>query len=70
MDQYNTTNVHKYIDDHPHLMLLIRTEHDQLIGAYSEGCFKPKIISNHKGIIFALQAQRFFNNIRKSIIYD
>jgi hypothetical protein len=35
MDLFNTANIQRYIDGIPHLIILIRTEHGQIIAAYS-----------------------------------
>ena len=70
MDPLNPVNPHRYIDGHPHTLLLIRTEGGAVLGAYSEGAFRPKAISNHRGLILALTQRRAFHNVRKAIIYD
>lgn len=70
MDLYNTTNIHRYIDGIPHLLILIKTDHGQLIAAYSEGAFKAKTISNKDGMLINITSTRVFNNTKKAIIYD
>lgn len=70
MDHYNTTNIHKYVDGIPHLALIIRTDHGELIAAYSEGAFKAKAISNRDGLLINLTNQKVFVNTKKAIVYD
>lgn len=70
MDPINPTNMHRYIDGLSNIVILIRTDIGQLIGAYSEGCFKSKAISNKRGILMNLTSGRAFHNTKKAIIYD
>lgn len=67
---YNTTNIHRYIDGIPHLLILIKTDHGQMIAAYSEGAFKTKTISNKDGLLINITNARVFSNTKKAIIYD
>ncbi len=70
MDSLNPTNLHRYIDGHSHILVLIRTDIGQLIGAYSEGAFKSKVMSNKRGMLLNLTSGRVFHNTKKAIIYD
>ena len=70
MDPLNPTNAHRYIDGISNIVILIRTDIGQLLAAYSEGCFKSKVMSNKRGILMNLTAGRAFHNTKKAIIYD
>lgn len=69
-DPYNLVSIHRYIDGHPHLLLLIKTEKGQHIAAYSKGPFKHRSISNQSGLLISLTNSLAFQNIKKSIVYD
>ena len=70
MDNYNTANIHRYIDGLPHLLFLIYTENGQTIAAYSQGAFKAKTLSNRDGLLINLNNRKIFVNSRKAIVYD
>lgn len=69
-DHINNANMHRYIDGHPHLMILIKTEKGFYIGAYSHGAFRHRSISNQFGLLISFNNQLVFRNIKKSIVYD
>ena len=69
-DRYNKTNIHHYIDGHAPIAMLIRTDKGQCIAAYSQGGFKPHVISNQPGLLMSLTNGVTFKNIKKSLIYD
>ena len=69
-DRFNTVNIHRYIDNHPNIVLLIQTEKDYCIGAYSQAPFKTQTISNQPGLLISFNNQMIFKNNKKAIIYD
>jgi hypothetical protein len=69
-DPLNNTNFHRYIDGFQNILLLVRTTNDCLIGAYSESAFKPKTISNLRGLLISFAGHLCFKNVKKAIIYD
>lgn len=69
-DLINTANIHRYIDGHPRVMVLIKTEKGQHIGAYSQGAFRHRSISNQFGLLMSFENEVVFRNVKKSIVYD
>ena len=53
-DILNPNNFHVYLDDRPQLVVLIRLKNGYLLGAWSEGPFRPNHKATHDGLIFSL----------------
>ena len=73
MDSLNKNNIHRYVDNHPNLMLLLKLENGWICGGYSESSFYPKMISDKDGIIFSVSAQECFQlktQNKRAITYD
>ncbi len=61
-DDENPTNFHKYIDEKPHIFLLVKMYNDQIIACYSEPPFKSKSNVDYKeGFMFGLKNRRIFS---------
>ena len=72
-DVLNKNNIHRYIDNFPHLVLLLKLENGWVCGGYSEGPFIPKTTSDKDGLIFSVSAREFFklkNKNKRAITYD
>ena len=69
-DKFNEVNIHKYIDNRPNIILLIKTDQKACLGAYSQSGFKEKVLSNQPGLLVSLNNQQIFKNTKKAVIYD
>ena len=69
-DRFNHTNIHRYIDGHPYIIFLIKTEKGNCLGAYSQGVFKPNSITNLPGFLISFNSSTVFQNVKKAIVYD
>lgn len=72
-DPLNKVNFHKYIDNHTHIVVLIKLKNGWTCGGYSEGGFIPKHQSDKDGLIFSLTMRKFFElkvRNKKAITYD
>lgn len=52
------------------MVFLIKTDKGQFIGAYSQGPFRHREISNQLGLLLSFNHGLVFRNTKKSIIYD
>lgn len=59
-DTLNRVNFHKYIDNHDQLVVLIKLENGNVLGAWCEGSFSPQMNSDKDGIIFSFTNRKIF----------
>jgi hypothetical protein len=69
-DKMNNINIHRYVDGHSNLVLLLKTDKNKHIAAYTQAAFKPNVLSNQLGVLISLDNQLTFRNAKKAIIYD
>ena len=54
-DEANPVNFHSYIDNRPHLMLVVELENGRIIAGYSEGELDKEVGTEGKyGLLFAV----------------
>lgn len=68
----NPTSFHKYIDEVPDIVLIVKTETGFYFGAFSESPFDSTKIADKEGIIISLTNRKVFNvqKGKKPITYD
>lgn len=59
-DPLSKLNFHLYVDNHPNIVLLIKTKNQSLIAAFSEDPFCPTAAAGRGGLIASLTNQRVF----------
>lgn len=69
-DLFNNANIHQYIDGHSNIVMLVKTENNWCLGAYSQAAFKPNSITNQTGLLISFHNHLIFSNTKKAIIYD
>lgn len=72
-DPLNKVGVHKYIDNFPNFVMLLKLQNGWICGGFSEGSLIPKAVSDKNGLIFSLSAQQNFElktKNKKAICYD
>ena len=70
MDLLNPTNFHKYIDNHPNLLIVVKLKNEFMLAVFHEDAISNKMISNQKGLIFSLTNRRCFRNTKRAVTYD
>lgn len=71
-DPINSTNFHKYIDEKPEIVVIIKLVNGGCVAAYSEGQFKRET-STKDGLIISLTNREYFTLVeknRRAITYD
>ena len=53
-DSYNRTNFHRYIDDYPHVVVVIKTDYSYMVAAYAEHGFVAGEAGIGRGLLMAL----------------
>jgi hypothetical protein len=56
----NKTNFHRYIDNIPNIVVLIKTVTGWVVSGYSEGSFYPKMNSTKNGLIISITGREYF----------
>lgn len=72
-DALNKVNFHKYIDNKSQIVVIVKLKNGKIVGAWSEGSFQPKMVSDKDGLIFSLTHRKAFEPIernRRAIAYD
>ena len=72
LDLLNKTDFHKYIDNKPHLLIIIKLP-THFIAAYTEDAFIPKTQSSKDGMLINITSKKvYYLNIanKKAITYD
>ena len=53
-DTLNKVNFHKYIDGKENLVVLVKLSNEYMLGAWTQGAFVPRVVSDKDGLIFSL----------------
>jgi hypothetical protein len=71
-DPLNTTNFHKYIDNHRNLCLLVRLKNYRVVAGFSVGAIIEGTASTEGGLILSLTERRAFKLIqgKRSVTFD
>lgn len=71
-DPYNNTNVHKYIDEQPNILIIVRTETDRFIAGYSTDPCSVKASAIGPSILMSLTNKKCFKLLpeKKAFSYD
>jgi len=72
-DSLNKSNFHKYIDNKVQIVVLVKLINGYIVGAWSEGSFQPKMVSEKDGLIFSLTNRKIFEPLernRRAVAYD
>ena len=71
-DTMNRVNFHKYIDDHKHIVLVIKTLYGKVIAGYSEQCFNSNGTKKGNAYLMALWNKKIYHILKdkKGITYD
>jgi hypothetical protein len=56
-DPLNKTNFHRYIDDHPNLLLIAKTVNGYTFAGFSESSIRSDGIASDQGIIVSLTSE-------------
>ena len=73
LDPLSKENIHKYIDEKPHLVVIVKMINGYFVAGYAEGIFKPRSPSDKSGLIMSLTNQKCYQLVqrnKKSIGYD
>jgi hypothetical protein len=69
-DPFNKTNFHRYFDNQPNILLIVKTKLGMLLGAFSSDQFSKTTRPTQMGIIFSLTNRKVFKSNQKPIVYD
>lgn len=70
MDLLNQTNFHRYFDNHPNLLVVIKLMNGFMLAVFHEDAIFVKMNSKNMGIIFSLTNFCCFRNIKTAVSYD
>lgn len=59
-DSYNETNIHRNIDGHPNIVVIVRTKTDRFIAGYSTDPCEAKILAKAPSLIMSLTNKHSF----------
>ena len=59
-DVLNRMNFHKYIDNKEQLVIVIKLVNGNVLGAWTEGSFFSKMVSEKDGVIFSFTNRKVF----------
>jgi hypothetical protein len=59
-DTLNKINFHKYIDGKENIVVIIKLANEYRLGAWTQGAFMPRIVSDKDGLIFSLTNKKCF----------
>ena len=66
-DKLNKVNFHNYVDGHPHVILLVKTENNKVIGGYTKDSFLENRHSIDYGMVFSVTNMTYFErNVKNS----
>lgn len=71
-DPLNTTNCHKYIDNHRHICLIVKLRNNRVVAGYSVAPIIEGVAALEGGLILSLTEKRAFKAIpnKRSVTYD
>jgi hypothetical protein len=53
-DPLTKTNCHQYIDNHPHILAVVRLANQRVVAAYSEDPISPNVYASKGGLLISV----------------
>ena len=60
-DPLNKNNCHKYVDNHPHILVVARLTNGRIMAAFSEDPISPDVAATQNGLLLSLTDRRTFH---------